>query len=138
MVRNVTEIIAAIREVNPDADIAYCLYADYSQASGDPIWGLVGSFIGPDTLGDVLRTARESFPTDMGNVLLVDLFGAAEGLPLADYLYDQLHFNDLGHSFYAEEVFTTLGGVLIGPNPLGETGRTPLGLRRNYGVSAPE
>ena len=63
------------------------------------------------------------------------MFGAAQGLPLGDYLYDQLHFNDLGQTLYAEEVFTTLGGVLLGPNPLGETGTTPLGLSRNYGLS---
>jgi len=137
VVSNVGEILTAIRTVNPDADIAYCLYADYSQATGHPIWGLVGSFLGPDTVGEILRLARESFPTDDEHLILIDMFGAAQGLPLHDYLYDQLHFNDLGQSLYAEEVFTTLGGVLVGESPLGETGASPLGLRRNYGVTAP-
>ncbi len=133
-----TQILDAIREVNPDADIAYCLYADYSQATEDLVWGLIGSILGPDAVGEVLRLAREQFPTDDPNIVLVDLFGAAQGLPLHDYLYDELHFNDLGHTLYAEEVFETLGGVLLGPNPLGDTGKTPLGLRRNYGVAPSE
>jgi lysophospholipase L1-like esterase len=138
VVANVAEILSAIRMINPDADIAYCLYADYSQATGHPIWGLVGSFLGPETVGDILRLARDSFPTDDPNLILIDMFGAAQGLPLHDYLYDQLHFNDRGQSLYAEEVFTTLGGVLVGPSPLGETGASPLGLRRHYGVSVPQ
>ena len=99
------------------------------------LWGLVGSFIGADTLGDILKIARESFPTDDPHLILVDMFGAAQGLPLHDYLYDQLHFNDLGQTLYAEEIFETLGGVLVGPSPLGDTGSRLLGLRRNYGVS---
>ena len=138
VIDNVTQILDAIREVNPDADIAYCLYADYSQATEDLVWGLIGSILGPDAVGEVLRLAREQFPTDDPNIVLVDLFGAAQGLPLHDYLYDELHFNDLGHTLYAEEVFETLGGVLLGPNPLGDTGKTPLGLRRNYGVAPSE
>jgi lysophospholipase L1-like esterase len=135
VIENMTEILAAIRAVNPDADIAYCLYADYSQATEHPIWGLVGNFLGPDTVADILELARRNFPTDDEHLILIDMFGAAQGLPLHDYLYDQLHFNDLGQSLYAEEVFETLGGVLVGESPLGSTGTSPLGLRRSYGVS---
>jgi len=135
VIENVSEILTAVRAVNPDADIAYCLYADYSQATEHPIWGLVGSFLGPDTVSEVLELARSNFPTNDRHLMLVDMFGAAQGLPLHDYLYDQLHFNDLGQTLYAEEVFETLGGVLIGNNPLGEMGATPIGLRRNYGLS---
>ena len=137
VVRNVMQTIDAIREINPDADIAYCLYANYSQATGNAIWGLLNGFLGPGTVGEILELARSYFPTDDPHLILVDMYGAAEGLPLHDYLYDELHFNDAGQSLYAEEVFETLGGVLIGPNPLGASGSDYLGLRRDYGLSAP-
>jgi len=138
VVRNVIQTIDAIREVNPDVDIAYCLYANYSQATGNAIWGLLNGILGPDTVGEILELARSYFPTDDPHLILVDMYGAADGLPLHDYLYDELHFNDLGQTLYAEEVFETLGGVLIGPNPLGEDGASYLGLRRDYGVSPPD
>lgn len=134
VVDNVTEIIAEIRAINPDADIAYCLYADYSQATGHPVWGLVGNFLGADTVGSILELARDSIPRDLPGLLLVDMFGAAQGLPLHEYLYDQLHFNARGQALYAEELFMTLGGVLVGPSPMTDFGRSPLGLERNYGL----
>ena len=135
VIDNMRAILRAIRAVNSDVDIAYCLYVDYSQATNDPIWNIVRNVIGDDTLAEIIREARENFPTDDPHLMMVDLFGAADGLVLDQYLYDQLHFNDRGHTLYAEEVFETLGGILIGTNPLGFTGRSPLGLRRSYGFS---
>ena len=70
------------------------------------------------------------------NLLMVDMFGAADGLPLHDYLYDQLHFNTRGQILYAEELFRTVGGVLKGESPF-EGGETPLGMERHFGLSAP-
>lgn len=134
VVANFELILTEIRAVNPDADIAYILYADYTQATGDPIWNVVGALLGRETLQGVLQLARDSMPEDP-HLVLVDMFGAAEGLPLHEYLADQLHFNDRGHTLYAQEVFTTLGGVLIGPNDLID-GKSPLGLRRSYGFRA--
>ena len=135
VVANVTEIVEAIREVNPDADIAYCLYADYSQATQNSTWRLVNWILGADTVSEILELARSTFPTDDPHLILVDLLGAADGLPLHEYLYDQVHFNDRGQTLYAEEIFTALGGVLTAPNPLTGGGTTPLGLRRDYGLS---
>ena len=94
---------------------------------------LVGNFLGADTVGSILELARDSIPRDQPGLLLVDMFGAAQGLPLHEYLYDQLHFNARGQALYAEELFMTLGGVLVGPSPMEDFGRTPLGLERNYG-----
>ena len=136
VVGNVTRILDKIREINPTADVAYCLYPDYSQATEHPMWGLVGTFLGPDTVGDVLEIARESFPTHDAHVLMVDMFGAADGLPLHDYLYDELHFNTAGQIIYAEELFRTLGGVLKGASPF-DGGESPLGLERHFGLDAP-
>jgi hypothetical protein len=50
--------------------------------------------------------------------LLVDLYSASLDQPLDDLLYDPLHFNDAGQTFYAEEVLRALGGVRIGASPL--------------------
>jgi len=136
VVRNVAEIIDAIREINPDVDIAYCLYADYSQATEHPVWGLVGSLLGATAVAEVLALAREEFPTHDPHLLMVDMLGAAAGLPLHEYLYDQLHFNTRGQILYAEELFRTVGGVLKGPSPF-ERGESPLGLERDFGLNAP-
>ncbi|MCA9537702.1 MAG: hypothetical protein KC620_02365 [Myxococcales bacterium] len=135
IVANVITIIHAIREVNPDADIAYLLYADYSQATENVLWGLAGNLLGQQTISEILELARSLIPTDDAHLLLADMYGAADGLPLHDYLFDALHFNDMGQTIYAEEVFRTLGGVYIGDSPLSH-GVAPLGLRRSYGVIA--
>ncbi|MCB9542475.1 MAG: SGNH/GDSL hydrolase family protein [Myxococcales bacterium] len=128
---NVEVILAEIRTVNADADILYILYADYTQATGNAIWGLVGGLLGRETLQGVLELARDSMPEEP-HLVLADMFGAAQGLPLHDYLEDPLHFNNRGHTLYAEEVFVALGGVLVGQSPLFE-GKSPLGLQRSYG-----
>ena len=53
--------------------------------------------------------------------MLVDIFGAAQGIDLKSHLWtqpngqlDPLHFSAKGHVLYAEELFKTLGGLLIG------------------------
>lgn len=134
VIENVEVILAEIRTVNADADIVYILYADYTQATGNVIWGTVGALLGRETLQGVLELARDSMPEER-TLVLADMFGAAQGLPLHDFLEDPLHFNDRGHTLYAQEVFVALGGVLLGENPLLE-GVSPLGLDRSYGFRA--
>lgn len=134
VIANVEVILAEIRSVNADADILYILYADYTQATGNAIWGLVGGLLGREALQGVLELARDSMPEEP-HLVLADMFGAAQGLPLHDYLEDPLHFNNRGHTLYAEEVFVALGGVLVGQSPLFE-GKSPLGLQRSYGFRA--
>ena len=122
---NILVTTSAIREINPTVDIVYCLYPNYGQAKTTMPWNLVGNFLGSDKLIALLSAARDSFPSTAGFVL-ADNYGAFEGLALDDYLYDSLHFNDEGQILYAETIFRTLGGVLVGPSPL-EGGHTPLG-----------
>ncbi len=136
VVENLRLTIAGIRAVNPDADIAYLLYADYSQAEDDRVWGLVGRFLGRETVQEVLGLARDSFPDeDDDHLLLVDMFSAADGLPLGDYLYDTLHFNGAGQQLYAESIFESLGGIVVGESPLGPEAASPLGLSRHFGLA---
>ncbi|MCA9548312.1 MAG: SGNH/GDSL hydrolase family protein [Myxococcales bacterium] len=136
VIANLTATIQGIREVNADADIAYVLYPNYTQAEDDIMWRTVTRVLGQEAVEGVLELARSSFPDEIDDHLLfVDMFSAADGLPLDDYLYDQLHFNDAGQQLYAESVFESLGGVLVGPSPLGAQGATPLGLTRHFGLA---
>lgn len=115
---NVREIAAEIRVENPDADVVFCLYPDYSQATETPPWSDLG-ILPPGIVSGLLVRARDNF-TPEDDIVLVDLFGLTPQLPLPldDYLDDALHFNDVGHDLYAHEVFRALGGVIVGGSPL--------------------
>ena len=141
VIENLRTMISAIREINANVDIAFCLYPDYTQATGT-IWGTINTVIGAGKLGEMLSEARAAFPNDDPNLILVDLYGAAQGLALTDYLWtrpngqiDPLHFGAKGQVLYAEELFTTMGGILIGDSPLGELGTSPIGLDRDFGFT---
>ncbi len=130
---NVRDIAAEIRVENPDADVVFCLYPDYSQAMQTPPWSDLG-FLPPGIVSGLLVRARDNFaPED--DIVLVDLFGLTPALPLPldDYLDDALHFNDVGHDLYAHEVFRALGGVIVGPSPLATTPVNPEDNRQDFG-----
>lgn len=113
VVDNVRTLSSAIRAVNPDVDIVFTLYVDYSQSNISP-WDLVG-LLPPGTIYDLLARVRSMLePED--EIVVVDVLEASTMLdsPLDDYLVDALHFSDLGHDFYADEIFKTLGGVQVG------------------------
>ena len=135
IVENIREIAAEIRETNPDVDIVYCLYVDYGMATIYP-WGIASNFLPEGTITSILESAREQVPSDE-RIILADLFGASGNLdgPLDDYLYDALHFNDKGQTMYAQEVFQSLGGVLVGDSPLGGSPTSPLNLNPSYSYS---
>lgn len=139
VITNLEVMIEAIRTVNPNVDIAFCLYPDYTQATGT-IWQTINNVVGQGELALMLEEAREAFPSAAHNLILVDVYGAAKGIALKDYLWtrsngqiDPLHFSALGHVLYAEELFKSLGGVLIGDSPLGELGHSPLGVEQDFG-----
>lgn len=131
----VVDITHAIHETNPNVDVIFCLYPDYTQASGHQLWGLARNLIGATTMREILEGALNAIPVTEP-ILVVDMRGALLDIDLTSYLYDALHFSDPGHIAYAEEIFEVLGGVLIGENPLGELGATPLGADRAYGFTA--
>ena len=133
---NVRNIVAGMRAINPDIDVVYCIYVDYGQASVFP-WGFVGNLVGQEEITNVLRTARESLGVEE-DILIADLFGASHALedPLDDYLSDYLHFNGRGHTLYAEEVFMTLGGALIGESPLSGQPRTEIGTNPSWSLAS--
>ncbi|MEE2779304.1 MAG: GDSL-type esterase/lipase family protein [Myxococcota bacterium] len=134
IVERVLEIVDAVHAVRPDLDVLYCLYPNYGQATSTSPWDLVNLMVGADTLVELLTLTRESIPHRQ-HLMVADLFGAFEGLPLDDMLLDELHFNDLGQTRYAEAIFESLGGVLIGPSPLRDRhGQHPLGQDHGFGL----
>ena len=131
---NVLETSDAIQEINPDLDVLYCLYVNYGSANISP-WNIVNAVAPEGAMEELMSGARDTIGSDE-NIILVDLFGASLELDNLDaYLYDALHFNDKGHTFYAEEVFKALGGVLIGESPLEGEPRSPIGTHKNWSFS---
>ena len=131
----VVDITRAIHDTNPNVDVIFALYPDYTQATGHQLWGLARNLIGPDTMREILEGALNAIPAGEA-ILVADMRGALLGIDLTTYLYDALHFSHPGQIAYAEEIFELLGGVLIGENPLGEMAHSPLGTERSYGFGA--
>lgn len=127
---NILTTVRAIREINPTVDVAFCLYVNYTQSRRQQIWVLATRLLGEENIRSVLESARRLIPED-SSMMLVDLYGAATDLPLDDYLYDPLHFNDLGQTLYAEEILRALGGVHVGPSPLPH-GRASFGADQTW------
>ncbi len=132
ILENVRVTVEALRELNPNADYVYCLYVDYSMSTIGG-WGLADLFLPEGTVTQLISDARDLVGVD-DDLLLTDMYGASHTLdaPLDDYMVEELHFNSSGHTFYAEEIFKTLGGVLVGESPLGGDPRTPLGEEHNF------
>ena len=131
---NVLTTSDAMKEINPDIDILYCLYVNYGRANITP-WNIVNSVAPEGSIEELMSGARDTIGADE-NIILVDLFGASLELDnLDEYLADALHFNDKGHTFYAEEVFKALGGVLIGESPLDGDPRSPVGTTKSWSFS---
>lgn len=121
--------IDEIRARNPNVDIVYLLYPDYAQSD---LWaqqfGFAISVIQP-LVEQALNQILDELPMEE-DIVLVDMYGyfaQNADLDVDDYLYDQLHFNDRGHQLWAELIFRTLGGVVVG--------ESPIGLQTNYGLA---
>jgi lysophospholipase L1-like esterase len=115
---NIRAITAEIRDSNPDVDVVFCLYPDYSTATQTYPWSDL-SVLPPGVVTNLLVRARDQI-TPEDELIVVDLFELTADLPapLDDYLADELHFNDAGHDLYAHEIFRALGGVIVGDSPL--------------------
>ncbi len=133
---NVLAIADAVHAVNPDIDIAYLLYIDYGLATSQTMWSLVTQLLGPTTVTEMLIDVRASIPAER-NIVLVDLFEASRSpdVDVNSMMADPLHMNSKGHTWYAERIFETLGGVLVGADTnILELGTAPLGLETRVGL----
>jgi lysophospholipase L1-like esterase len=124
----VLSIVEDIHANNPEIDIVYCLYPNYTNSD---MWkgslGFAHTFVSQKVL-EALDIVRASIPA-AHRFILMDLYGASETLDLDDLLFDQLHFNSAGHEVYAEEIFRALGGARIGD---------ALGMEKNFGIYKPD
>ena len=117
-VREVMNRVLLIKDTvavrNPDADLVYLLYPDYSQSdTWADQFGFAISII-QDLVGDALEQILDELGPEE-DVLMVDFYGyfRETGLSLDAHLYDLLHFNDAGQQVYAERIFEILGGVSL-------------------------
>ncbi len=109
---NVREIATALRERNPNADIVYVVYPDYGNTDR---WAALAG----DAIPIVRRTLRSTLNRIRGDnahherMTYLDLYGATVQIDLNELLFDELHFNEAGQAFVAEELFRSLGGVRV-------------------------
>ncbi len=111
-------ILDEVRARAPQADVVYLIYPNYGRSS---FWAeYAGEWIGlvELVLDNTLRDMRRDLSRVPG-VLLADLLAATAQEDLDRFLSDPLHLSDAGADFWAREVFQTLGGALVGPEPLG-------------------
>lgn len=109
---HVRVIIETARERRPNMDVVWVLYPNLLR--GKP-WRdslSVGANLFIPRLDEMLQEARRNAARD--DVLLLDVYGLLEDQDdIDEYLHDTLHLNDAGHRLAGEELFRTLGGVLI-------------------------
>ncbi len=123
------DLVAIAEEIHtrfPDVDVAYIVYPNF-----------VNTTVFETYLGDLWPTAKKvvyAVFSDMRNamaaldyVILIDMLDALGPEPIDDLLIDAVHSNDAGHQAYADEIFYTIGGVVVGT--------TPLGLDRSYALA---
>lgn len=112
-IENLTVILAALREVNPTADVVVTVYPNYSKSDE---WADVV----PANLIDMLRSAMETAVKKMrvelagvDGVLIGDVYGELQAADMNLFMADPLHVNDRGHEVYAQVIFRALGGVIL-------------------------
>lgn len=112
VIGNIKLLITSIRQVNPDADIVWMLYPNYATTER---WAAIA----PDliTVIESLLASKLSYIRKQlahhERLIMWDTYGATRKLDLDDYLVDELHLNAEGHALWTQELFLTLGGVII-------------------------
>ncbi len=109
-----------VRFRNPDVDLVYLLYPDYSQSAMWEEQFRVAIDIIRGLVADALEQVLDEMAYDE-DVIVVDFYGyfREHELSLDPYLFDMLHFNDPGQDIYTEQIFLALGGVRVGADPVG-------------------
>ncbi len=109
---NVRDIASALRARNPNADIVYLVYPDYGNTER---WAALAGQAAP-IVKSTLRRTLGRIRLDNAHyerMTFLDLFGATIDIDLNALLVDELHFNEAGHIFVAEELFRSMGGVRV-------------------------
>lgn len=128
VIANIKLLITAIRTANPDADIVWMLYPNYATTER---WAALA----PDiiTVIENLLAGKLSYIRKQlahhERLIMWDTFSATRKLDLDDYLVDELHLNAAGHALWTQELFLTLGGVIIEQGVSFEEGPREIGLK---------
>ena len=125
--QNIVNIVGEIQARAPTADVVYILYFNYGKAT---YWqNLAGQWkaLALDAAEIAFDKARKRLG-DVPGLMVADVFSAFDGDNIDACLSDSVHLSDLGHEFYARELFVTLGAARVGEDPLG--------LDRMYGFLA--
>ncbi|MEM9067331.1 MAG: SGNH/GDSL hydrolase family protein [Myxococcota bacterium] len=109
---NVRTIVRAVRERRPGLSIVWVLYPNLLRGKPWRDAVSVGANLLIERLDEVLKDARRSAARD--DLLLLDVYELLNAQDDVDALYyDTLHLNDEGHRLAGEELFRTLGGVVV-------------------------
>ncbi len=124
--QDLVTIADEIHRRHPDVDVAYIVYPNF-----------VNTTVFESYLGDLWPTAKKvvygvfsDMRAEMAQleyIILIDMLDALGTDPIDDLLVDAVHSNDEGHQAYADEIFYTIGGVVVGD--------AHLGLDRMYGFA---
>jgi len=114
IIPNIKAIIEKIRELNPDCDVVFVVYPNFGNSHfiSDYVDGTLQQLVS-FAMKVGMSIAREEVGK-IKNVVLADMFGALGDSSLDPYLIDVVHPNDAGHQLYADVIFMSLGGVLLG------------------------
>lgn len=129
IVPNIRTFISEIRTLNPNCDIVYVVYPNFTNSSyfvdyvGEALQPLASLLMGVALTGMRLEIGNEP------SIILADMFGLLGNTWLDPYMVDFPHPSDAGHQLYADAIFTTLGGAIVGEHTMGYI--------RHFGFFAP-
>lgn len=126
LVANLLAILDEVRARAPEADLVYCVYANYGLAGA---WQDLGGDLAPlmpAIVGGVMADLRLAV-SEVPGLVVADVASAltlvvGEEGSIDPYLSDPLHLSALGHAFYADEIFLALGGAVVSENGLATLG----------------
>ncbi|HPQ69297.1 MAG TPA: GDSL-type esterase/lipase family protein [bacterium] len=106
------QLLEAIRQENTDCDIVMILYPNFFNSTW--MQDVVGDFLPLVVWFYEFYYSIERYQVaDLDGILISDTLLAMDGFWMDDYLHDEVHPTEAGSQIYADEVFKTLGGVLL-------------------------
>ncbi len=108
----VRQLMDDLHAAAPQADIVYMLYPNYANSAwvAPPLGIFANAF--QSLLGWLIESQRLDFE-DFDYLTIADQYEYWNGVALDPYLFDAIHFNDLGAEELARVMFHALGGVII-------------------------
>ena len=108
----VRQLLDELHAAAPQADIVYMIYPNYADSNwvAPPLGFFAGFF--ESLLGWILEFQRQDFK-GFEYLTIADQYEYWDGVALDPYLFDAIHFNDLGAEELARVMFNALGGVII-------------------------